>query len=173
MNQGPVLYQEIVNTATVVALLAAFIIAAIQFSQSKKELKHKNNLEFLKNRKELRDKLKDLMTYPKNDYKYYFARRTTESTIKLDDNQPLIPKHTAMFDDTLSHMIFSDLRDLQSEVEIWFPTLKKEYMLFLSKAANVGIFSDETKRYNSARDSFDKFDKIIEKMNTIMSDSIQ
>ena len=38
--------QEIVNIATVVALLAAFIIAAVQFYQSKKELKHKNSLEF-------------------------------------------------------------------------------------------------------------------------------
>lgn len=163
----------IVNIATVVALLAAFIIAAIQFYQSKKELKHKNNLEFLKNRKELRDKLIELMNYPKNYYEYYTLRRVSEPTIVFDDIQPYIPENAHIPNGGFYHTIYDDLRDLSSEVKIWFPKLEKDYASFISSASSTILAQKPTERAHLASESIAKFDSIIEKMNIIMSESLQ
>lgn len=163
----------IVDTATVVALLAAFIIAAIQFYQSKIELKYKNNLEFLKNRKELRDKLIELMNYPKNYYEYYTLRRVSEPTIVFDDIQPLIPKNAHVPNEGFYHTIYDDLRDLSSEVKIWFPKLEKDYASFISSACSTVLAQKPTERAHLANESIAKFDAIIEEMNTIMSESLQ
>lgn len=165
--------QEIVNIATVVALLAAFIIAAVQFYQSKKELKHKNNLEFLKNRKELRDKLIELMNYPKNYYEYYSLRRVAEPTIVFDDVQPLIPKNTHVPKGGFYHTIYDDLRDLSSEVKIWFPKLENDYTKFISSVESVILAEKPLDKAHLASDSFAKFDAIVKKMNTTMSESLQ
>lgn len=173
MNQGPVLYQEIVNTATVVAFLAAFIIAAIQFYQSKIELKHKNNLELLKNRKELRDKLIELMNYPKNCYEYYSLQRMTDPTYVFDKHQPLLPKNMSVPNSGFYRTISGDLYNLSSEVKIWFPTLALDYSNFISSVRSTVIAATPTKKADLAIESFAQFDAIIEKMNTIMSESIQ
>lgn len=165
--------QQIVNIVTVVALLVAFIIAAIQFYQSKKELKHKNNLEFLKNRKELRDKLIELMNYPKNYYEYYSLRRVAKPTIVFDDVQPLIPQNTLVPKGGFYHTIHDDLRDLSSEVKIWFPKLENDYAKFISSVESIILAERSLDKVHLAKDSFAKFDAIAEKMNTTMSESLQ
>ena len=165
--------QQIVNIVTVVALLVAFIIAAIQFYQSKKELKHKNNLEFLKNRKELRDKLIELMNYPKNYYEYYSLRRVAEPTIVFDDIQPLIPEKTHVPKGGFYHTIHDDLRDLSSEVQIWFPKLENDYAKFISSVESVILAERPLDKAHLANDSFTKFDAIVKKMNTTMSKSLR
>lgn len=165
--------QQIVNIVTVVALLVAFIIAAIQFYQSKKELKHKNNLEFLKNRKELRDKLIELMNYPKNYWEYFLLRRVAEPTIIFDDVQPLIPENAHVPNGGFYHTIYDDLRDLSSEVKIWFPKLENDYAQFISSAGSVIDAEKARDKIHLRKDAVAKFDAIIEKMNTIMSESLQ
>ena len=173
MNQETFLYQEIVNIATIVALLVAFIIAAIQFCQSKKELKHKNNLEFLKNRKELRDRLIELMNYPKNCYEYYNLRRVTDPTIVFDEHQPMLPENMNIPNSGFYRTIAGDLYNLSSEVKIWFPTLEHDYSNFISSVRSTVTAPSPTKKADLANESIAKFDAIIEKMNTIMSESLQ
>ena len=165
--------QIIVNVATVAALLFAFIIAAIEFAQSKKELRRKNNLEFLQARRKLRDTLIELMNYPKNYYEYYNLRWVVESKFTFDDCQPLLPSNKRVPNSGFYHSISGELHDLSSEVKIWFPELEMQYAEFISSVSHTVLGQTPTERSDRALISFEKFDKIIEQMNTIMSQSIQ
>lgn len=165
--------QIIVNIATVAALLFAFIIAAIEFAQSKNELRRKNNLEFLQTRRKLRDTLIELMRYPKNYWEYYNLRRVVEPTYKFDENQPLLPENAHVPNNGFYHTIVDDLQDMSSEVKIWFPTLETQYTEFISSVLQSIRGQTSREKLDKARKSFDIFDKIIEQMNTIMSQSIR
>lgn len=165
--------ETIVNFATIAALLFAFIAAAIEFAQSKKELRRKNNLEFLEARRKLRDTLVELMNYPKNYYEYYNLRWVVEPTFTFDNNQPLLPPNAHVPNSGFYHSISGELRDLSSEVKIWFPELEKDYASFISSVHSSVLALKPTEKAHLANDSIAKFDAIIEKMNTIMSESLQ
>lgn len=163
----------IVNAATITALLFAFVIAAVEFAQSKKELRRKNNLEFLQARRKLRDTLIELMNYPKNYYEFYNLRRVAEPAYKFDNSQPMLPENTRIPNSGFYRTISNDLHDLLSEVKIWFPELEMQYAEFISSVSHTVLGQTPTERSDRALISFEKFDKIIEKMNAVMSQSIQ
>lgn len=163
----------IVDVATVVALLFAFIAAAVEFAQSKKELRRKNNLEFLQARRKLRDSLIELMRYPKNYYEYYNLRWVVEPTYTFDENQPLLPSNAHVPNSGFYHSISGELRDLSSEIKIWFPKLETQYAEFISSVTQSVLGQTPTERSHKASISIEKFDKIIDQMNAIMSQSIQ
>lgn len=165
--------QTIVNVATVAALLFAFVAAAIEFAQSKKELRRKNNLQFLEARRKLRDTLIELMNYPKNYYEYYNLRWVVEPTFTFDDNQPLLPPNAHVPNSGFYHSVSGELRDLSSEIKIWFPELEMQYAEFISSVTQSVLGQTPTEKSHKASISIQKFDKIIEQMNAIMSKSIR
>ena len=165
--------QCIIDYATIGSLLAAFIFAGIEFRQSKNELNRKNNLEFLQARRKLRDTLIELMNYPKNYWEYYNLRRVIKPIYKFDDSQPLLPDNAHIPNSGFYHTIADDLRDLASDVKIWFPKLEIQYAEFISSVEASILGQTAMERSHKATISFDKFDKIIKQMNTIMSLSIR
>ena len=165
--------ENLATIATIVALFVALVVAIITFVQSKEELRRKNNLEFLRVRKDLRDRLMELMMFPKNYDLYYKLRRVYKQSIVFDDGQPFLPPKTDVPNQGFYHTILDDLHDMSSEVKIWFPKLNKEYDEFLNLARASVSGSDSAKRTELANASFAKFDAIVEEMNVTMSKGIR
>ena len=165
--------ENLATIVTIVALFVALIIASVTFLQSKRELRRKNNLEFLGARKDLRDRLIELMVFPKNYDQYYKLRRIYKQSIIFDEYQPLLPPKTSVPNDGFYHTILDDLHDLSSEVKIWFPELNKQYVVFLNMARESVRSVVSAKQTELAEASFAKFDAIVEEMNVTMSKGIR
>ena len=148
--------ENLATIVTIVALFVALIIASVTFLQSKRELRRKNNLEFLGARKQ-----------------YYKLRRIYKQSIIFDEYQPLLPPKTSVPNDGFYHTILDDLHDLSSEVKIWFPELNKQYVEFLNMARESVRSVVSAKQTELAEASFAKFDAIVEEMNVTMSKGIR